>query len=250
MTNGTTIDKNEINLRNLTAKAKKDDKTFLYYDNSKSKINSIIRKNQLPGFVIEYLWQSKIYKKELVRNQKNLPKFVREDILENCITGYSQSPWTSILRNFLKLHNPSSADLGVLLATPTHESVVMECWDCMPKECHKLGHDLVLYDVIRKNANSKDGMIHKQIVNIISNVLLTIPDMQKPLLDEILSLSNQFLIRNLLTPVFKITAVNDFTVNYLLSHANKETFKDIIKYAMHRENISDSMMAKIYLAID
>lgn len=249
MTNGITIDKNEINLRNLTTKARKNDKTFLYYDNSKSKINSIIRKNQLPDFVIEYLWQSKIYKKELVRNQKTLPNFVREDILDNCITAYSQSPWTSILRNFLKFHNPSHADLGVLLEDSTNDSIILECWECKPLDCYELKYDSKLYNVIRKNAN-KDGIIHKQMVNIISNVLLTIPDMQVPLLNEILSLSNEFLIRNLLTPVFKITAVNDFTVNYLLSHANKETFKDIIKYAMHRENISDSMMAKIYLATD
>lgn len=251
MTNGTTINKNEINLRNLISKAKKGDKSFLYYDNSKSKINSIIRKNQLPDFVIEYLWQSKIYKKELIRNQNKLPNIIREDILENCITAFSESPWTSILHNFLKLHNPSDAEIGVLIepGPKSHGSIVLECWESKPETCHRLGYDGLLYAVMT-NVTSKDDLTHKQIVNIISNVLLTIPEMQKPLLDEILTLNNEFTIRNLLTPVFKITAVSDFTVDYLLTHANRATFKDIIKYAMHRENISDNMMAKIYLAID
>lgn len=255
MTNGIALDKNEINLRNLFIKAKKGDKSFLYYNNSKSKINAIIRKNQLPNFVIEYLWQSKIYKKELIRNQKTLPQSVREDIINKCTTALVESPWTSILRNFLKFHNPTDKELQLLVGTPinklsgTHDSIILECWEAKPEDCHRLQFDDLLYSVIVRNS-VKNGSIHKQIVNIISYILTSLPEMQKQLLDEILSTGNDFVVRNLLKPAFKITPVNDFTVDYLLTHSHNDTFKDIIKYAMHRENISNNMMAKIYLAID
>ena len=135
---GVTIDKNEINLKNLAIKARSGDKSFLYYDNSKSKINSIIRKNQLPKYVIEYLWQSKIYKKELVRNQKTLPQSIREDIIWNCLKVYKESPWTSILRNFLKIHSPTDKELSILIAGSGdggHDSIVLECWENKLDDC-------------------------------------------------------------------------------------------------------------------
>ena len=76
------MNKEEINFNILINKARKNDLTFLHYENSKTKINTIIRKNKLPDFVIEYLWQSKIYKKELIKHQAITPS-IRQDILTN-----------------------------------------------------------------------------------------------------------------------------------------------------------------------
>ena len=53
------MEKNEINFNILINKARKNDQDFLHYENSKTKINTIIRKNKLPDFVVNYLWQSK-----------------------------------------------------------------------------------------------------------------------------------------------------------------------------------------------
>lgn len=251
--NGKITTKYEINLKTLAKNARAGDKSFMYYNNSKPKINTIIRKNKLPDFIIEYLWQSKIYKKEIVRNQKHLPPSVREDIVYMCVRAYSNSPWTSILRNFLKSHNPTDAELMMLVSgggdnEHAHDSIVLECWDQRPNDCNRLKLAKLLYPVIIRNSD-KEGF-HKQIVNIVSKVIEDYPELEKELFDNILSINNDIVIGSILIPVFKITKLNDFSVDYLLSHTSKAMFKTIIKNAMHRENISDNMMAKLYLAID
>ena len=76
------MEKNEINFNILINKARKNDQDFLHYENSKTKINTIIRKNKLPDFVVNYLWQSKIYKKEIIKHQTITPD-IRQDIIKN-----------------------------------------------------------------------------------------------------------------------------------------------------------------------
>lgn len=251
---GTTVDKNLINLKNLSIKAKKDDKSFLYYDNSKSKINSIIRKNQLPDYIISYLWQSKIYKKELVRNQKNLPQEVRKDIIDNCLSALSESPWTSILRNFLKNHEPTGPEIMQLMNVPSsaksHNGIILECWENVPYICFSLGMDNKFYNILRSEmANASDYKL-RRIVSIMSNIINSIPEMRIPLMQTVLENNNEFATRQILVSVFKTTTVGDDVADYLLTHAKKSIFKEVAKHAIQRHNISENMIAKIYLAMD
>lgn len=256
MTNGKTTIKYEINFKSLIKNARINNKLFLHYDNSKSKINTIIRKNVLPGFVIEYLWQNKAYKKELIRNQKTLPPSIREDVVRSCIIAYSSSPWTSILRNFLKLHSPTQEELNILVNAggladgtfPGHDSIILECWEHRSYDSFTLGFDQMLLPVIIRNIDKEEH--HKQIVTVTSIIIEKYPTLIKELFDTILSVNNDMIVRQLLIPVFKVTKLNDFAVDYLLSHTKKPLFNSIIKNAMHRENISDNMLAKLLLALD
>ncbi len=247
---GQITDRLKINLKTLAQKAKKDDKALLYYDNSKSKINSIIRKNQLPNFITSYLWQNKIYKKELVRNQKILPEEIRKDIIDNCINSYTKNPWTSILRSFLKLHNPLDDEITTLINLPTNSCVALECWDIKLHQCHNLNFDIKLYDLIKTKLVNLNEYESKRIIGIISTILSQIPEMRMPLMYELLNNSYRLTALHLLKAVLKITAINDEVINFMLTNTNETVFKDIIKYAIHRQNISDNMIAKIYLAVN
>lgn len=240
-------DKNKINIKELALKAKKNDKSFLYYDNSKSKINSIIRKNSLPKYVLNYLWQSKIYKKEIVKHQE-LSEEIRVDIIKECVNNYPDSPWVSVLKNFLKSHNPKDGELKTLIESGNN-TIVVECWDSKTINCFRINKQSELFEIIKNRTQYGNEYISKRITSIVINIFKDVPEMQISILDTILGIKNNFIIRNILEPVFRSTKINDDIVDHLLTNADVEAFKDIVRVAIHRNNINENMIAKIYLAI-
>lgn len=241
-------DKNTLNIRELERKAGKGDKSFLYYDNSKSKINSIIRKNKLKPFVIEYLWKSKIYKKEIIKHQ-TLSDSIRRDIIEQCINHYPDSPWVSILRNFIKNHNPTEHEMKSLLFSEKQTSnLVLECWETKPLLCYRIGAQDLLYNIISSSSKYRNEYVSRRMNSILIKIFNQIDEMQIEVTRVICNLKNSFIIRDILTPLFKTTKVQDNVVDFLISELDVQTFKLVINPAIQRSNISDNMMAKILLA--
>lgn len=244
------MEKNEINFNILINKAKKNDQTFLHYENSKTKINTIIRKNKLPDFVNEYLWQSKIYKKEIIKHQI-LTQNIRQNIIDN-YTNIS-SPWPSIFIGFLKYHKPTKEELSLFLSVETYTnakvSLILDCWDLQPDMCLELGAEELLYDIIQNYSVTRNEHDYRRIVRIISYIISKMPTIRFVLLDEIVKTSD-YLIIKILEPALKSIYLDDDIINYLLTNLKKNIFKSLTKIAIHRDNISESMIAKIYLAID
>jgi len=255
-------EKNEVNLKILYAKALKNEKSFLYYENSKSKINTIIRKNKLPDYVVEYLWQSKIYKKEVVKYQSLTPK-IREDIIKTSCTSYLKSPWTSVLINFLKEHNPTEDEVSYLLSnksltdsglSPTDVykqkmSIILDCWSMCPDICHKIDADEMLYKILNSTNAPMTEHNLRRIISAVSHIISKIPDMRMTLLGNIVK-DSEWVINKILGPALKGIFIEDEIVSYLLKNLKSSTFKNLVKMAMHRENVSENMIAKIYLTID
>jgi len=238
------MEKNEINFNILINKAKNNDQAFLHYENSKTKINTIIRKNKLPDFVIEYLWQSKIYKKEIVKHQSLTPN-IRQNIIENHKT--LNAPWPSILINFLKYHKPTKEEISIFLYG--NVSLILDCWDLQPDICLELGADILLYEIIRKYSGTKNEHDFRRIVRITSYIISKIPSIRFNLLNEIIETSDYLTIK-ILEPALKSIYLDDDIINYLLIKLKKDVFKSLTKIAIHRDNINESMIAKIYLMID
>jgi len=239
------MEKNEINLNILINKAKNNDIDFLHYDNSKTKINTIIRKNKLPDFVIEYLWQSKIYKKGIVKYQF-LSLNIRQNIIKNCNTF--SAPWPSLLINFLKYHKPTKEELNILLYN-NNISLILDCWDLQPDICLELGVDNLLYEIIKKSSSIKNEHDYRRIVRITSYIISKIPSIRFNLLDEIIK-TPDYLIIKILEPALKSIHLDDDIVNYLIIKLKGNVFKSLTKMAISRDNINENMIAKIYLFLN
>lgn len=239
------MNKEEINFNILINKARKNDLTFLHYENSKTKINTIIRKNKLPDFVVNYLWQSKVYKKELIKHQI-ITSNIRQDILNNYTN--ENSPWPSILIGFLKYHKPLKEELEPFFYTNSRISLILDCWDLQPDICLELGADSILYDIIR-NYSTRNEHDYRRIVRITSYIISKMPTIRFRLLDEIIKTSDHMIIK-ILGPALKSIYLDDDIVNYLLIKLKKNVFKSLTQIAINRDNISESMIAKIYLAVD
>jgi len=244
------MEKNEVNFNILINKARKNDQTFLHYENSKTKINTIIRKNKLPDFVVDYLWKSKIYKKELIKHQTITPS-IRQDIIENY--NNKNSPWPSVLIGFLKYHKPSKEELSLFLQVEdintANISLILDCWDLQPDMCLELGAEKILYHIIQIYYTLRSEHDYRRIVRITSYIIFKMPTIRFALIDEILSTSDYIIVK-ILEPALKSIFLDDEVVNYLLTKLKKSTFKSLTKIAIHRDNISESMVAKIYLTVD
>lgn len=252
--------KEEVNLKLLTSKAIKNDKSFLYYDNSKSKINTIIRKNKLEDFVVEYLWASKIYKKEILKHQV-LTNYIRKDVIYNCKHNYPSSPWVSVLKNFLKLHNPTKKELESLIRKdytpdtnkPRNKELVIMCWEVIPKKCYEFGfkEDFIhilknIMTFIYRTKNFDSNRLNYTIVSIFKSV----EEMRIPMLEAINTSVNSPLIIEVLLPVVKSVKMTDEVVDYMMTNYNKRVFKNLMKSAIHKENLSENMTAKVYLTLE
>jgi hypothetical protein len=249
------ISKNELNIKNLYQKAKENNKKFLYYPHSKSKLNTIIRKNKLHDLVVSYLWQSDLYKKELTKHQ-DLSKEIRQDIIDNVLMNAQTTPWPSVFRNFLKLHNPTDDEITELFTRKTasddvKSNIYLECWELRTQQCSEMINiSDTFYPIMNDLYSYRSTYVVRRIHSICKTILTDVPSLRVDLIEEISKISIKTITLEILQPIFKSMKVSDELVNLLLRYIDRDIFKDIMQNPIAKNNISDTMLAKILLTVD
>jgi len=238
----------DIQLKTLQFHATKQDVNFLNNPDNKRGIIKLIKKNKLNPSVIEYIWSNSKYKNEIIKKQ-TLPTVIREDIIHSCQMSYSTYNWATILRNFIKFHSPTDEEYKKFLTSYRSNLMILELWNIVPRKCYELGGEEALYKIMLNNEVRTQYAL-KRLHYLVVEIMKYVPEMHLPLIETIINVDDDSFTTKFLSPVFKATTVSDEAVNFLLKNLKTDTFKEIVKNAMRRGNISDIMLAKIYLAID
>jgi len=232
-----------ISLKDLIQESVQNNKSWLETTNVKNRIKNVIKKEKLPINVVEFLWQKRELRWDIVKYQS-----ISDDMMKFIIDNFDNKKEISrpIYKEMLISQKLSDDVLDYLGSTARSQELVLEAWKNVPDRMHQKFDIKNLFSFLEVEGTYYNIAYIQTIVTIskkkifLSMLLDYILDRE---LSELVVLMGEKFLETLCTGVF----FDDSAIDKLSKILTPELFKKHTEYIISRGNCSNSTKALLLL---
>lgn len=240
----------------MLVKAVKNNDTSIFNNTSIiSPLKQIIRTKPLSSRIQNFLFKDVGYRKHVVKYQDKLSPKIRNFYIDNCADiGFTDHHLTFMERDDLtveeanKIHSIISSKKDYA----AQHKVIINYFNYYFDLMYRTRTDDSVIEHAVKTLGVSTSREKKMGISIIANLLNT--DLREFILSALLERHNQGYISSLLildsfVSIFKLYEMCDEVADYIIENFSEENAKQIFKNALSRNNLSELMIAKVYLLL-
>lgn len=232
-----------ISLKDLIQESASNNKSWLDTTNVKNRIKNVIKKEKLPIDVIDFLWQKRELRWDIVRYQ-----VLSDDIMKFVIDNYDNKQEISrpIYKEMLISQKISDEVLDHLANTPRKQELVFETWKNIPERMHEKFDIKNLFSFIELDGNIYQQAYIQILVTILKKKVFLSMFLDY-LLDRNLSIMinerGQMFLETLCSGVF----FDDDSIDKLSKILEPDLLRKCTEYIISRGNCSNTTKALLLL---
>ena len=232
-----------ISLKDLIRESSQNNKSWLETTNVKNRIKNVIKKEKLPIDVVEFLWQKRELRWDIVKYQ-----VLSDDMMKFVIDNFDNKKEISrpIYKEMLISQKISDDVLDYLGSVARSQELVLEAWKNIPERMHQK-FDIKNFYSFLELEGTYNNFAYIQTIVLISKKKMFLSMLLDYIIDkelsELVQLMGGKFLETLCTGVF----FDDDSIDKLSKILTPELFKKHTEYIISRGNCSKASKALLLL---
>lgn len=232
-----------ISLKDLIRESSQNNKSWLETTNVKNRIKNVIKKEKLPLDVVEFLWQKRELRWDIVKSQT-----LSDDMMKFVIDNFDNKKEISrpIYKEMLISQKISDDVLDYLGSVARSQELILEAWKNIPERMHQKFDIKNFYSFLELEA-TYNNLAYIQTIVLISKkkvfLSMLLDYIIEKELSELVQLMGGRFLETLCTGVF----FDDDSIDKLSKILTPELFKKHTEYIISRGNCSNASKALLLL---
>jgi len=232
-----------ISLKDLIRESSQNNKSWLETTNVKNRIKNVIKKEKLPIDVVEFLWQKRELRWDIVKYQ-----VLSDDMMKFVIDNFDNKKEISrpIYKEMLISQKISDDVLDYLGSVARSQELVLEAWKNIPERMHQK-FDIKNFYSFLELEGTYNNLAYIQTIVLISKKKMFLSMLLNYIIDkelsELVQLMGGKFLETLCTGVF----FDDDSIDKLSKILTPELFKKHTEYIISRGNCSKASKALLLL---
>ncbi len=232
-----------ISLKDLIRESSQNNKSWLETTNVKNRIKNVIKKEKLPIDVVEFLWQKRELRWDIVKYQ-----VLSDDMMKFIIDNFDNKKEISrpIYKEMLISQKISDDVLDYLGSVARSQELVLEAWKNIPERMHQKFDIRNFYSFLELEG-TYNNLAYIQTIVLISKKKMFLSMLLDYIIDkelsELVQLMGGKFLETLCTGVF----FDDDSIDKLSKILTPELFKKHTEYIISRGNCSKASKALLLL---
>ena len=232
-----------ISLKDLIRESSQNNKSWLETTKIKNRIKNVIKKEKLPLDVVEFLWQKRELRWDIVKYQ-----VLSDDMMKFVIDNFDNKKEISrpIYKEMLISQKISDDVLDYLGSVARSQELVLEAWKNIPERMHQK-FDIKNFYSFLELEGTYNNLAYIQTIVLISKKKMFLSMLLDYIIDkelsELVQLMGGKFLETLCTGVF----FDDDSIDKLSKILTPELFKKHTEYIISRGNCSKASKALLLL---
>lgn len=232
-----------ISLKDLIRESSQNNKSWLETTNVKNRIKNVIKKEKLPIDVVEFLWQKRELRWDIVKYQ-----VLSDDMMKFIIDNFDNKKEISrpIYKEMLISQKISDDVLDYLGSVARSQELVLEAWKNIPERMHQKFDIRNFYSFLELEG-TYNNLAYIHTIVLISKKKIFLSMLLDYIIDkelsELVQLMGGRFLETLCTGVF----FDDDSIDKLSKILTPELFKKHTEYIISRGNCSKASKALLLL---